>query len=121
MRRGRGKLSGEGGDSARRGSGISCHRAESLPASAVTFHLAATVSPSGFGGYLEEGTRSSSRGVPGEIGIRRSGAPTVRGVIIRYVMCGPPVRFPCLSPLWSDCHLPVGARIVSSLGGWQRV
>ena len=75
MRRGRGKLSGEGGDSARGGSGMACHRAESLPANAVTFHLAATILPSDSGGYLEEGSRLSSRGVSGELSnpmIRRS-------------------------------------------------
>ena len=32
-----------------------------------------------------------------------------------------PAGFLGLSPLWSGCHVPVGARAVSSLGGWQRV
>ena len=69
---------------------------------------------------LKKGRGLHLAGCPVNFRTRRSGAPAVRGVI-RYVMHGPPVRFPCLSPPWSGCHLPVGARIVSSLGGWQRV
>ena len=91
-----------------------------LPATAVTFHLAATILPSDSGGYLKKERGLHLAGCPVNFRIQRSGAPAVRGVI-RYVMHGPLVRFPCLSPPWSDCHLPVGARIVSSLGGWQLV